>query len=712
MGKASRTKHVRPAARAGVVVPADARPRPEDCAWFTPVLAITLVAAAVFRVTYLLQYRATSVFFDAPILDAAVYDGWARRIAGGERLPAEPFYLAPGYPYALAGLYALVGPSLPVLYAVQLLLGLANIVLIHRLTSLAFGRRAGAVAAVLAALYASFPFLETKPLSATLALTLLLTAALGLVAAHARGTATRWALAGTLLGLTSLVRSETLLLAPFVLAWIWRWPPRAGARPLVPVATLVAAWAAVLLPVATHNFRSGGGLMLISSQGGITFYQSNNPRAHGLFVFLQQEGFSGIPEHQAEEEKAIAERALGRPLTRSEVSSYWFGRGFAFIGEHPGSFLRLLGQKCLRFIGSYEYSTEYMLAVEREDVWLLWLPFVPFGLLLGLAVPSLVRLLRPRTRALEGAPGANPVAWLLLFVMLANFLTVLVFYVSSRYRLPSVPPLVAFASATVVALGDGLRAGRRSSVFATVLVVVAVLLVSHLERDRATVHQEANTHFNAGNVWKDRREYARAVAEYRRAIAMDPSRYVFFFNLAIALREQNQLAAAAEAYGEAAARRADLFTPRAFQGLMLEALGDWAGARAAYERAVRLNPDDFEYSTCASAGPRPGSATARPPSASSTARSSSNPTRPSRARSGRGSERGGGRLNAGGGSGAASPRRSPCRRRPRRADRRGGPRSRTPRCSCAGERPPRARRSRRCRARPRRRPGAADGARR
>src|SRR5262249_27559784 len=160
----------------------------------------------------------------------------------------------------------------------------------------------------------------------------------------------------------------------------------------------------------------------------------NNPRARGLMTFLQEEGFSGMPERQADEEKAIAEKAVGRPLTRAEGSSYWFRRGLAVIAQNPGRFLLLLGQETLRFIGSYEYSMEYMLPVERERVWLLWLPFVPFGLLVALAVPSIVRVLRPEVRAIEGAPAASPVAWLLLCVLAANFLTVLVFFVSSRYR--------------------------------------------------------------------------------------------------------------------------------------------------------------------------------------------------------------------------------------------------------------------------------------
>jgi 4-amino-4-deoxy-L-arabinose transferase-like glycosyltransferase len=595
MGKARRAKRARlvpaatPAARAAV---ADAHA--SGIRWLTPILAVTLVAAAVFRVAYLLQYRATSVFFDAPLLDAAVYDGWARRIAAGEWAPAEPFFFSPGYAYALGLFYAAFGRSLLAVYAVQLVLGLVSLVLVHRLTTRAFGRRAGDVAAVLAALYAPLPFLETKLMSASLALVLLLGALTVLAGGVARGGRWRPALAGVLLGATSLIRPETLLLGAFLLLWLWRaWPRDAvdGRPPLAALASLVLGWGLAIAPVALHNVRHGAGTSLIASHGALTFYQSNNPRARGLYTFLREEGFSGSPETEVEEEKVIVGKALGHPPSRSEMSAYWYGRGLAFMRDQPGAFVGLLGMKLLRFVGSYEYSTEYMIPVERETTSLLWLPFVPFGLLFALAVPTAFRLVVRR-----GDPGASlePAGWLLVLVGLGTLATVLVFHVSSRYRLPAVPSLIAFASATLVGLVDAFRSGRGREGWLTAVLVGVVFLAVHFEKDASSIHQEANTHYNAGNVWKDRKDYARATAEYRRAIAMDPSRYLFYLNLASVLREQRDYAGAAEAYGQAAARRADLFPPRAFQGLMLEALGDWAGARAAYEKAARINPDDFE----------------------------------------------------------------------------------------------------------------------
>lgn len=584
-------------------------------------LIAILGGAALFRAAYFLEYRWRSVFYDTPFLDAAIYDAWARRLAAGEGSPPEPFYFAPGYPYALGLLYRLFSPSLAVVYVVQFALGVASIALIHHLARLAFGSRAALWAAGLAALYASFPFLEAKVMSASPALALLLGSLALLAWAGRRGGAWRWAASGLLLGLTSLVRPETLLTAPFVLVWIHRWgvpPPaegiaspwrRAPSRAAAAAAGLLAAgWVAAILPAVAHNVRNGGGSTLISSQGGITFYQSNNPRARGLYVFLSREGFSGAPERQAQEEKAIAEKALGRPLSRSEVSAYWFGKGVEFIRERPGRFLWLLGMKLLRFVGSYEYSTEYILYVERETVRLLWAPFVPFALIVALAVPALARSLAGGRGGAQETAGAeepparlNAAGGLLLLTLAANVATVLAFYVSSRYRLPSAPPLMAFGGATLARATASWRSGRGSSALATAAVIGGVFLLGHSEKDASATIQEANVHYNVGNLWAGKKRHDRALDEYRRAIEMDDTRYEFRFNMANSLRDLGRHAEAAAAYGIAAEMasakphlRGDTFRARVRQGQMLEKAGDWAGSRAAFLQAEAIRPDDFE----------------------------------------------------------------------------------------------------------------------
>lgn len=614
MGKASRRKRdregplgetsapVSPPAGEGAP-PAVARPA-ERIGWFPWPLIVVLAAAALFRVAYFFQFQASSVFFDTPLLDAWIYDDWARKIAEGAWLPEEPFYFAPGYPYALALLYRFVSSWVGAIYIAQFLLGLLGIVLIHRLAALTFGRREANVAAGLAALYASFPFLEAKIMSATLPLTLFLLALVVLAAAARSRALWGWLLAGLLMGLTSLVRPETLLAGPFLLLWLClRGRPPVGGlrrwgawRPTIAAAlALCAAWALAVAPAAAINISRGGGRTLISSQGGITFYQSNNPRARGLYVFLSREGFSGSPGRQAQEEKEIAEKAVGRPLTRSEVSSHWFGKGLEFIREQPGRFVWLLGMKLLRFVGSYEYSTEYILYVERETVWLLWLPFVPFGLLVALGLPAIGRRVWPSSgRGRRSPPGLNSTGWLLLTALAANLAACLAFYISSRYRLPSVPSLIVFAAATLVAMVDAFQRGRRADLSVTAALVLVLFVAVHFEKDESARIQEANVHYNSGNLWAGKKEHERAIAEYGRALEMDDSRYTTWFNMGNSLRDLGRYDEAAGAYGEAAGKRKNFLAAHLRQGSALVKTGDLPGAREAYERAAKIRPGNFQ----------------------------------------------------------------------------------------------------------------------
>src|SRR2546425_9722664 len=110
--------------------PAPPAKRPPAPWWEIPrTMALVLLAAAGFRAVYFFLYSRQSILFDGMMLDASVYDAWAKTIASGEWIGKEAFYLPPLYPYALAVLYSLFGHSYALVYLLQELLGLVNLVL-------------------------------------------------------------------------------------------------------------------------------------------------------------------------------------------------------------------------------------------------------------------------------------------------------------------------------------------------------------------------------------------------------------------------------------------------------------------------------------------------------------------------------------------------------------------------------------------------------
>ncbi|HEY3175810.1 MAG TPA: tetratricopeptide repeat protein [Candidatus Polarisedimenticolia bacterium] len=525
---------------------------------------IVLAAAAALRVIYLFDYRAHSVFWDKMLLDAELYDNWAVRIAAGDWLSGtEVFTLPPLYPYFLAVLYRMFGHGYSVVYVIQSCLGLANIYLIYAIGRKVFAGRAPLIAAAMATLYGSFMFMESKLMSTTLALTLGLCLMRMLLWAGEAQTLTLWGACGAMLGLTALARPETLVFVPFAAWWIHRVTRRGAARkPAAAIDQYLLAgrqpWFAIcafacfvviaVSPVTMRNWVVSDDWSLsnlISSQAGITFHQSNNEKAVGLYVFLQHEGFSGSPASQAEEEKALAEKATGLPMKRSEVTRYWMGRGLSWIVANPTRFVALEFWKLVRFLGSYEYSTEYIIYVERESVKSLWLTCLPFAAFTALGLAGI---------AMQRREGFRAPSLLLLLFVVSNLLVVMMFYVSSRYRMPSAPYLILFAASAVERMWNGYRSrigAARTEAWIYAGIAATIFAVFHPQVDASSRIQEANTHYNSGNQYFEKKRYEDAIKEYDRSLVDYRTNWRAWYNRGNALLAVGRKPEAIESFRQA-----------------------------------------------------------------------------------------------------------------------------------------------------------------
>jgi tetratricopeptide (TPR) repeat protein len=426
------------------------------------------------------------------LLDAQAYAELAQRILEGDwLLGPEPFGLGPLYAYLLAGCWALFGQSHFAQFAVQSAAGLASVWLITRSARRLSSEGGACMAGCAFAIYGPAVMLEGKLFGETFAVFFTLLCTYFLSNRHL--TLHRTLLSGASMGAACLLRPDLLLVVPLLALWIGvsHTPlrhycsalashgktaalPRLCAQIRAVTETALrrsgrrsALWlGAVLLVVSVATIRnilvSGEGI-LISSQGGVTFYQGNNPRADGTFTVPK--GFSGDKAHQESEAKALAESALGRPLSYSEVSSYWYGLGFDYWVANPEGAVALFARKVGYWVSSLELSSEYNLAAERCIQPGLKLAFLPFGLLLIATVGSLKRALRRNAR----------LAGYHLSFALAGLLMGLIFYVSSRYRLCAAAHLAVFVGpAFDAALGQ--RGVAPWSSLKRQLAVVAIAL--------------------------------------------------------------------------------------------------------------------------------------------------------------------------------------------------------------------------------------------
>jgi tetratricopeptide (TPR) repeat protein len=593
--------------------PASARPAASafnvEAKQFGWAIAIAIVATALaVRLVHIWQLRA-SPFFSVLMGDSHGYDEWARRLAGGEWIGHEVFYQAPLYPYLLGVIYAIAGRHLLLVRIVQAIIGSASCALLGLAAARLFSRRAGIAAGLMLALYAPAIFFDGLLQKSVidvffLCLVLWLLTKTG-TAEHAeraeRSTSPRslrlnvWVCLGLVIGGLALTRENALVFVVVILAWALigssesqiasesRIPnpeSRVGAEPRIPnpesrmkrAAVFVAGLAIVLLPVAARNARVGGGFYITTSQFGPNFYIGNNPQSDGTYQSLR---FGrGAPEYERQDATELAEQALQRKLSPSEVSSYWTDRALDFIASRPGAWLRLTARKFVLLWNATE-----MLDTESQEAYAEWsLPlraggFIGhFGILVPLALLGVIVTWPIRSRL-----------WIFYAMTLAYAASVILFYVFARYRYPLVPLLILFAAAGVVELPAEVsdvvaKRPRRLKPWSLAAVAAAAVLANWPML--STTLMRAVTENNLAVSLQSEGRLDEATDHYQRAIALQPDYAPAYNNLATAMRARGRLSDAVAAYERAIGLRPEY--PEAHYNLA-NALTDAGKPREAVE---------------------------------------------------------------------------------------------------------------------------------
>lgn len=404
-------------------------------------------------------------------LDTAIYVDLARRTgAEGPLGVAESFFVAPLYVYFLAAIFSL-GGSLETVRLAQIALGSTAVALIFITARTWFGATAGWLAAGLAVLVGLFTFYEILILPAALDPFLVALTLACVSRAACRTNAWAFAAAGLASGLlvlnrpNAMVYAATLALWPL---WLW-WGRRAEATPVLDIARrsllLPAALLLVLFANGARNAAASGEWVLVSSHGGLNFYIGNGPEADGTYVRVP--GITPSIAGQARDAARLAEAAEGRRLTAGEVSQHFIRRALAWMHENPAAAIRLWARKCALLFNHVNVPLNFSYAYYADESALLRSLAVGPWFLMPLGAVGL--LLRGARRRDEGYW-----AWA-AFVPLYG-LSVIAFFVSSRYRVPLLIPLCV-AAGGALAWGVEQVQRRRWRVMAAPVACVVVLAV-------------------------------------------------------------------------------------------------------------------------------------------------------------------------------------------------------------------------------------------
>ena len=415
-------------------------------------MTIGLLGLAL-RLGYVLEYSGHPIG-RMTWVDEGAYWSRALEILGGRWLPARPFYQDPLFPYVLACLMKVAGPSVATLRVVLACLGALTPVVIFLAGRRGLGRAEGVVAGFVAAAYGPLIFtdglLEKEGLAAFLASMALAFGARASVASGSARSRIAWfGLSGWAWGLLALVRANALLVGPIGAAWAFS---IGRGRRLVLALAFSAGFALAILPTTAINAFVGRPteLILTTYQSGANFYIGNGPGATG--TYWAPDFVEANPAREGDDFEAEAWRRSGRPLSPARISRFWFGEGLARWREAPGDSARLLLAKLGLLLHDFEVPDNQDIEFVRlvASPRLAW-GVVSFGCLAPWAVLGLARRRR------------SPFWWLLSISTLAGLLSTAAFFVVARYRIPWTPGLALLGGAGLVDVVRRLKAREWAS---------------------------------------------------------------------------------------------------------------------------------------------------------------------------------------------------------------------------------------------------------
>jgi 4-amino-4-deoxy-L-arabinose transferase-like glycosyltransferase len=385
--------------------------------------------AAVISTVFILSFSVRFIFLDETITssmflintlrgtDMEGYLAWAVKITRGIYDPNKPFWQAPLYPYFLSVIFRLTGGNVYAAYLVQILLSSLTCVFIYLASKEAFNKITAAAAGFISCFYGPFIFYSSIMLSETLGIFLISASIYSLCRFLTVKKITLLAAGGALLGAASLARPNFLLFALFYLVYLYKITKNIKTYKtylLVFSLTLLA----IILPVTLRNYIVSGEFVLISANFLETFRLSNS--------------FDSLILNYTEPRLPLMPLTSGAFWIHQFKKAVFFWWGF----EVP-------------------QNVNYYLFAEKSAV--LKLPLFPFWLLAPFSLAGIFLLKENRLR--------NSSSAVLLIYIISYYVSIIMFYIASRLRLPVMAgliPLSAFGIIKTFAIIKNKKFGKAS----------------------------------------------------------------------------------------------------------------------------------------------------------------------------------------------------------------------------------------------------------
>ena len=527
-------------------------------------LAIFLLALAL-RLFYLAEIS-EMLYAHNLVLDAEEYDRLSDQLLQGNwLLTNEASYVhGPLYTYIFA-LVKLCGFHYGGLRILQIILSALSCVLVFRIAGHLFPHPVPLIGGLVAAAYWPFLFYSGELLATTLTIFLEL-----LLVAFLLHYGDRFSWHSVIIGalLTTLLvttRSNTLLLFPVVLWWIYR---RSGSPQkkwrfagLFSLSVLL-----FLSPFLLRNQLVQG--TLLPFQGSWSLYMGTNPHADGTPYARQGiswQRLESLPYHQN----------YTTPVARGQ---FFRAASIDFVLEFPGDYLYLLYRKFRLFWHAFEIPVSTDLRYYEQHSWISRMLVLNFGVVVPLGLAGLFWGRRQ---------GSEFV--LLYGFILAYLATCLIFTVCARYRLPALPFLIIFAGHSIWQLCNWLRLKKFATTIPFLLLLVGTAVLAHTGVDKNQV-DHLRSLWIQGQIHFRTKDYKQAEQAFAARLREDPQDSDALNSLAATYNRQGRMHQAEAMYKKSVETAPDHARPWLNLGDFYLQQQRFDEARTALEAALYHDP--------------------------------------------------------------------------------------------------------------------------
>jgi len=542
---------------------------------------LILFFSLTLRLVHLWMIR-DNPFFDAPILDADIFDQKAWKLAQGESFADGAYFQPPLYTYFLAALYSIFNHSYMIPRLIQALLGALTAWIVFRLAGRIYNRKIAITAGIIIALYGPLIHYNGQLLITTLFIFLVSLFLLLFDRLIEKPAVLNFFIAGAVFGLAAITRPNILIFLPLAAVWIFfKFSNR-----IKKVVFFLLGAAIIILPVTVRNYVVEKDFVLISSQGGVNFYMGNNPIASGRSAWVPGTAKDWWGEGYRQS-ITIAERAAGRELKSSEISGYYWRRAVEEMSVRPAVWLDLMQRKIRFLLAGYEISDNEDIYYQRKysclSALLLWNKVIafPYGIVFPLAIFGLIFTFSWKRQS-----------HLLLF-QISFALGLLLFFITARFRLPLIPIFSIWAAAGLMQIFLLIKYRTIARYTAAFIGLILLVIVVNRNPVAGEVKPRLDGSLNLGSRYLEDDQFTEALEAYREAESIDSMSSRAKNGAAVALLNLGQIAEAKSKFERAILLEPSLKQAHNNLARILQQEGNLNEAQRHFTLVLRIDSTDI-----------------------------------------------------------------------------------------------------------------------